>query len=369
MSVCVTGATGYIGAHVAREASERLGPLRVTYRDERRLDRLAGARRRAGPRGRPRPRRPAPRLPGLHHGHPLRGLRGVAAGGARVEAERARSAPGGRGRRRREGPPRRRDLERVRHRPRAARPRRQRGRALPRRWPGAHVSGRKARGRGGGARRGRAPRDRGGRGEPGLRVRGRARQGHARRDVHAHDRQLPARPAAGGGRRGDERRGRPRRGEGPRARSGARAAGRALRARRTRPSLGRAVRAGGGALGRAPPARRPAARGGRRGACGGGARPAGAGAGRGGGADGDELALLVEQGAPRARLPGAAARRHAARHDRLVPRVDRQRTARRRPAVAAVGGRARAPRWRVAWDCSRPLRAAERRVGRRLVAP
>ena len=42
MSVCVTGATGYIGAHVAREASERLGPLRVTYRDERRLDRLAG---------------------------------------------------------------------------------------------------------------------------------------------------------------------------------------------------------------------------------------------------------------------------------------------------------------------------------------
>ena len=42
MSVCVTGATGYIGAHVAREASERLGPLRVTYRDEGRLERLAG---------------------------------------------------------------------------------------------------------------------------------------------------------------------------------------------------------------------------------------------------------------------------------------------------------------------------------------
>jgi dihydroflavonol-4-reductase len=42
VSVCVTGATGFIGAHVARLASERLGPPRVTYRDERRLERLAG---------------------------------------------------------------------------------------------------------------------------------------------------------------------------------------------------------------------------------------------------------------------------------------------------------------------------------------
>ena len=42
MSVCVTGATGYIGAHVAKLVSERLGPPRVTYRDESRLARLAG---------------------------------------------------------------------------------------------------------------------------------------------------------------------------------------------------------------------------------------------------------------------------------------------------------------------------------------
>jgi dihydroflavonol-4-reductase len=42
VSVCVTGATGYIGAHVAKLAAERLGPLRVTYRDEARLERLAG---------------------------------------------------------------------------------------------------------------------------------------------------------------------------------------------------------------------------------------------------------------------------------------------------------------------------------------
>lgn len=40
MTVCVTGATGFIGAHVTNLASERLGPVRVTYRDERRLARL-----------------------------------------------------------------------------------------------------------------------------------------------------------------------------------------------------------------------------------------------------------------------------------------------------------------------------------------
>ena len=39
MTVCVTGATGFIGAHVAELASER-GPLRVTYREEARLTRL-----------------------------------------------------------------------------------------------------------------------------------------------------------------------------------------------------------------------------------------------------------------------------------------------------------------------------------------
>jgi len=42
VTVCVTGATGFIGAHVAKLASEALGPLRVTYRDGTRLDRLAG---------------------------------------------------------------------------------------------------------------------------------------------------------------------------------------------------------------------------------------------------------------------------------------------------------------------------------------
>ena len=40
MRVCVTGATGFIGAHVTKLAAEADGPPRVTYRDEARLDRL-----------------------------------------------------------------------------------------------------------------------------------------------------------------------------------------------------------------------------------------------------------------------------------------------------------------------------------------
>jgi dihydroflavonol-4-reductase len=42
VTVCLTGATGFIGAHVARLESERGERVRVTYRDESRLDRLGG---------------------------------------------------------------------------------------------------------------------------------------------------------------------------------------------------------------------------------------------------------------------------------------------------------------------------------------
>jgi dihydroflavonol-4-reductase len=42
MTVCVTGATGFIGGHVARLQSEAGVPVRVTYRDEARLGRLEG---------------------------------------------------------------------------------------------------------------------------------------------------------------------------------------------------------------------------------------------------------------------------------------------------------------------------------------
>lgn len=41
MTVCITGATGYIGGHVARLASESFDSVRVAYRDERRLERLS----------------------------------------------------------------------------------------------------------------------------------------------------------------------------------------------------------------------------------------------------------------------------------------------------------------------------------------
>ena len=42
MTVCVTGSTGFIGAHVAKIAAEAYGPPRITYRDEQRLGRLGG---------------------------------------------------------------------------------------------------------------------------------------------------------------------------------------------------------------------------------------------------------------------------------------------------------------------------------------
>ncbi|MFN2617012.1 MAG: NAD-dependent epimerase/dehydratase family protein [Thermoleophilaceae bacterium] len=42
MTICVTGATGFIGGHVARLERQRGELVRVTYRDEGRLARLAG---------------------------------------------------------------------------------------------------------------------------------------------------------------------------------------------------------------------------------------------------------------------------------------------------------------------------------------
>ena len=75
------------------------------------------------------------------------------------------------------------------------------------------------------------------------------------------------------------------------------------------------------------------------------------------------------QGAPRARLPGARARPHAHRHDRLVPRADRVRRA--RAAGDRRRSRSRPPgcAWPTARAASSALRIAERYLGRRLVAP
>ena len=44
MNVCVTGATGFVGAHVARALAARGDTVRVAYRNPDRLDRLAGVR-------------------------------------------------------------------------------------------------------------------------------------------------------------------------------------------------------------------------------------------------------------------------------------------------------------------------------------
>src|SRR3954465_6960175 len=41
-TACVTGATGFVGGHVARLLSERGDEVRVTYRDSARLSRLGG---------------------------------------------------------------------------------------------------------------------------------------------------------------------------------------------------------------------------------------------------------------------------------------------------------------------------------------
>ena len=171
----------------------------------------------------------------------------------------------------------------------------------------------------------------------------------AGRDLHAHDRQLPARAPAGGRGRPHEHRRRPRRRRRPPTRRREGAARRALHPRRARHRVGRADREGRGAVGRAASAGgaatrhrpgRPARR---------VARHVDADLGRGPRAHGPELALLVAQGARRAGLPAAQAGHHPHGDDRLVQGSDRVRRPswRQRDADVArlhrdAAGRARA---------------------------
>ena len=341
VTVCVTGATGFIGAHVARLASK--SAARASHLPGRGAPDTPWRHRgraRSAPTCSTARRCDAPSA-GCEHGVPLRRLRRLAPGRASLGDERAGAAasPWRRPRPRTCGAwwsPR---AWRASARPRPARsaPRTTStaaaGSGSPIRTPSTRARRRRS-------RPARAtgvevvivnpsyvfgvPVDRS---APG-------------RDLHAHDRQLPARAAAGGRGRGDERRRRARRGEGSPARRRARHARRALRARRPRHRAGSSCSSAwrelsgvrhpllvlpteAGALARAARGRRtaePDLRGGAR-------------------ADGAELALLVAQGAARARLPRARPRPHAHRHDRLVPRADRQRCARRRPAVGALAGR------------------------------
>src|ERR671926_1401231 len=48
MKVCVTGATGFVGAHVARALADRGDEVRVVYRNPDKLDALKGVEYRKG---------------------------------------------------------------------------------------------------------------------------------------------------------------------------------------------------------------------------------------------------------------------------------------------------------------------------------
>ena len=245
MTVCVTGATGFIGSHLAQLASESLGPVRVTYRDERRLERLGhtevepiradvldrGALRRAfrgceivfhaaGYVG----SRPSSRVWEVNALSPRVAVEAAAAEDVRrvvVTSSVAGIGPAPLDRPGTEDDP-------------------YRGGG-----PRAHLPGLQARGRVGGAGRGRAPGGGGGDREPVLRLRAGRGPHPSGRDLQPADRQLPAGPASRGGGLGDECGGRSRRGQGPSAGRVRRGARGALRARRPRPALGGADRAGG----------------------------------------------------------------------------------------------------------------------------
>ena len=238
MRVCVTGGTGFLGGHVVRELLEAGHEVRVVYRDERRLNRLGAlepepvkadlfdrAAMRRAVRGCDQlfhvagfvGSRPAERAWQVNALGPRRAVEAAAA--EDVERVVVTSSVAGLG-----------PVAPGRHR--------HRGGPLPRRRAGAGLPRQQARGRAGGAGRRGAAGHRGGGGQPLLRARRAGRPQPAGRDLDAHDRQLPARPAAGRGGRAHRLLRRARRRPRAPARRRARQARPALRARRPRRRLG-----------------------------------------------------------------------------------------------------------------------------------
>ncbi len=260
MRVCVTGATGFLGAHLTAKLVRAGHEVRVTVRDRRRLEALKGLDVEAVNADILDRRIAAAGPPWLRHALPCGRNGGIPAGASGLARECRRAPDRGRGGCRGGSAAGDRDLERGRGRAGA------RGRPADERqtypqagtgmlYPDAKHEGELAALDGRAAGRCRC------RGRlPLLRTRARLQPLAAGRDLDPDRRQLPARAAAGDRRLLHEHRRRRGRRGGPPAGRPARRAGRAVHPRRREPALVRGDRADNPAVGNPSPAGRPAAR-------------------------------------------------------------------------------------------------------------
>ena len=115
---CVTGATGFVGAHVVRALADRGDDVRVVYRDPNRLKMLGGIPFRRSKGDVLDYKSMCRALRGINVPCPRRRFRGFEPGAARVGAERRGPGGGGRGGRGRRRPPGRPHLDDLRDRDR-----------------------------------------------------------------------------------------------------------------------------------------------------------------------------------------------------------------------------------------------------------